>query len=372
MYLPVNDGIDLLIEAIKNAPDIKPIKKKVLDYTPAYSDSTTTPFSTSFTTEDSSDDESQSDSDKTSSDDVNQARARLEETEDTIRNKFEENKELAEIIIDDDKDPEDKYQFDRRVGMEKTDDITETALYNRAEDNLVVESENALESTTVPTLELSDKSDRDEAQENIHIDPKPFVVEDNNVEKTGLENKIKNKKVEEFIADMDEESIVPDPNRKTASEWPPTDIADVTTRAKKRTKMRRVNLEFRENESIDKKTKLEWIEENFGREKEKEFIEIEENKGTELSTMSSNTKAPPTKKANKVDVSALTKEDNDETDKKKKKAKFNTEDIMLKKQMDLLNSLDYGTERSELDEPDSKDSNVEDKYSSDPYPTYFV
>lgn len=31
-FLSVNDGIDLLIDAIKHAPDIKPIKKKVLDH----------------------------------------------------------------------------------------------------------------------------------------------------------------------------------------------------------------------------------------------------------------------------------------------------------------------------------------------------
>ncbi|XP_026728535.1 uncharacterized protein LOC113494412 isoform X2 [Trichoplusia ni] len=371
---PVNDGIDLLIDAIKNAPDIKPIKKKVLEYTPApYVDVTTNSFVPVTETDNPlSDDGSHSDNaeiEKNSGEDS--GRRKLEDTEDNLRTKIQENKVLAEMVAEEDKDPDDKYQYNRKTVLEKGEEYTERPYYNRAGyENVALEADNAVETTTQPIdFEMSEKIYKDDGLDNLNLD-RQINLETNNLEKQVIDQRVDEKKFEVYAGDIDEESILSGGVLTSVSVRPSTATTEYATQAKRsRTKMRHLNLESIDSESIDKKSKLEWIEENFGREREKE-METGDPDDFNITTPRSVTyRTLSTATSEKADLSVLTKEIVD--DDKRRKANLNAEDIIFKKQMDLLNSLDYGTEKAEFDESESKDGNVDERYPSDTFPTYF-
>ncbi|CAH0696491.1 unnamed protein product [Spodoptera exigua] len=426
---PVNDGIDLLIEAIKNAPDIKPIKKKVLEYTPAtYSDETTYPTTITAITENTfTEDDNPSDSEKSSSEDS--GKMKLEDTE----LKLDENKEFVDMVTDDDKDPEENNQYDRQAGNMKVGEITETSYFNRLEQN-IAEPENDMETTTPMPMEM-DLSDKQDSQDDVNIG-KTLTIEQKNLGKAtraesrtrpraevGFKNEadvdavggadveaepapeaavgavmrgrgevvsmseagatdiidMNEKKFEVLAGDIDEEANFSTTTPITGTESPtavPTEFHSTESETiKPKTKMRRLNLESYDSESLDKKSKLEWIEENFGKNIPKDFTDIDEsnNTTTDATIKYLTDKSTEKQVTEKLDVSNLTKEAAEEAEKNKiKTEKQSAEDVMLRKQMDLLNSLDYGTEKGETLEPDSKDTNAEDRYSGDTFPSYFI
>ncbi|KAF9411224.1 hypothetical protein HW555_009938, partial [Spodoptera exigua] len=426
---PVNDGIDLLIEAIKNAPDIKPIKKKVLEYTPAtYSDETTYPTTITAITENTfTEDDNPSNSEKSSSEDS--GKMKLEDTE----LKLDENKEFVDMVTDDDKDPEENNQYDRQAGNMKVGEITETSYFNRLEQN-IAEPENDMETTTPMPMEM-DLSDKQDSQDDVNIG-KTLTIEQKNLGKAtraesrtrpraevGFKNEadvdavggadveaepapeaavgavmrgrsevvsmseagatdiidMNEKKFEVLAGDIDEEANFSTTTPITGTESPtavPTEFHSTESETiKPKTKMRRLNLESYDSESLDKKSKLEWIEENFGKNIPKDFTDIDEsnNTTTDATIKYLTDKSTEKQVTEKLDVSNLTKEAAEEAEKNKiKTEKQSAEDVMLRKQMDLLNSLDYGTEKGETLEPDSKDTNAEDRYSGDTFPSYFI
>ncbi|XP_022818760.1 uncharacterized protein LOC111351189 [Spodoptera litura] len=420
---PVNDGIDLLIEAIKNAPDIKPIKKKVLEYTPAtYYETTTYPTTVPIMTENTfTEDDNPSDAEKSSSEDTR--KMKLEEAE----VKLDDNKEFVDMVADDDKDPEYNH-YDRRAGSMKIDEVTEMSYFNRLEQN-IAEPENFIGTTTPISMEMD--SEKQDSQDDVNME-KTLTIEQNNLDKSvvaesrakpkararagvetveadagagvemdveraaeaavaaevGREGRVitasearvadisdtNEKKFEVFAGDMDEESSTAAPITKSEPSTTVTTEFYSTQTVRSRTKMRHLNLESYDSESLDKKSKLEWIEENFGRDVPKDFTAFDENVNATAATIKPMTiKSIEAQVTDKLDVSNLTKEVAEEAEKNKKKTeKLNAEDVMLRKQMDLLNSLDYGTEKGELFESDSKDPNVEDRYSGDTFQSYFI
>ncbi|CAH0597071.1 unnamed protein product [Chrysodeixis includens] len=363
---PVNDGVDLLIEAIKNAPDIKPIKKKVLEYTSApYADVTTISFVPVAETESPmSDERSLSENveiEKNSNEDV--VKHKLEDTEDTLRTKIKENKVLAEMVAEEDKDPDDKYQYNRKTVLDRVEDFpTEQSFYNRAADDVGLDADIAFETTTMPPMdfELSEKIYKNDNNMRTKIN-----VKNKNLEKQAVDN-VSQKKYEVFTGDMDDEAVLSGTMLTSVSERPTTVTTATIAKNRSRSKMRHLNLESVDSENIDKKSKLEWIEENFGRERHIEFTDPD--KFSKTTTARAVTHRTLTTTTEKTDLSVLTKEIVEDVE-KKRKASLNAEDIIFKKQMDLLNSLDYGTEKAEFDESESKDGNMDER--GDLFQTYF-
>ncbi|KAJ8710438.1 hypothetical protein PYW07_009804 [Mythimna separata] len=426
---PVNDGIDLLIEAIKNAPDIKAIKKKVLDYTPEINLLTTTasaPVTLNTVivedTEPVSDDESLSDSDstdnKTSTSEDN-GKIKIEDNE----RKFKENKEFIDVISEDEKEFDDKFQFDRKVESDKTEEITETAFFRRlgAEENIMHDTENTPETTTntMMPLEMETINDKIDSKDDFNGE-RTLAIESNNLDKPFDYSEASGKKTEAFTEDIDDDSFLPSTIISTTeTETPTSTLAYYPTQVfqteKPVTKMIKQKVESSDYNNVDKRARLKWIEENFGKESEKGLIDSEEIKST-LSII------PVTDKTiDKLDHSVVTrdkgdvndntnerevsderekqnvrKKDNvrgkaiendqsktkrisveinrsdDEAETKKTQAKLSAEEVMFRKQMELLNSLDYGTEKAEVYEQDSKDSNVDEPNTADSFPSYYV
>lgn len=115
------------------------------------------------------------------------------------------------------------------------------------------------------------------------------------------------------------------------------------------------------------KSKLDWLEETYE----------EEVKGDANQTESENTTQAETNTATEVAVQRRNLNRNDNVsniskDEEKKRRKQSAEDLIYRKEMDLLNSLDYGTgEKSEKEGSNSKES-TEDKYAADAFEGYFV
>lgn len=374
----MNDGIDLLIEAIQNAPDIKPIRKKVLDYTPAlYSDTTTTTTSLNISSsaDTKSEDDSPSESDKTSSSD------------DNSQSKLKENKDFIETVADDEKEFEEKLQFDRRAETDKMDEITELAFFSNlggAESNIMLEPDNVFETTTVrliKPLEL-ETSDKLYSRGDLNLE-KTLSGESYNLDKSIDYSEGGGKKIEVYTGDMEEETVIqstvtkePDITSTMSTEFLTKAVQDDNSKAK----IKYQNVETLDNDSVDKKSKLKWIEENFGKETENEFTDFEENNSTLVITPVT-VEAITSKTLDKLDVTSSTRAKSGVSEvverekneiEKKTAAKLSAEEVMFRKQMELLNSLDYGTERAEVFESDSKDSNVEERYTGDSFPSYFV
>ncbi|CAB3232358.1 unnamed protein product [Arctia plantaginis] len=473
---PANDGIDLLLEAIKNAPDIKTVRKKVLVNTPSGSDTTmiTIPRNLLYrSTTDTSVADTESDSETTSNEDSETPKTNT--NEETLKKKIDENKDLFDLI-DEEKEVIDKYQFDRRAGAIPTitDFTTNVALYDDEENKTFGNSLGASETTPLPELaneeENFDKStdhgnknengisdnpsnannnvyentenvnvysntvnnnydmntgygnnddtnaadgnvymgnmaegnihsapDNDHYNANIPKDLKTYdmkasydfskaVTEETVLEKGVAEERIKatedrDKKIETvYTGEIDEEDTTHGTVSGLDSEVTTFIPQEVEIPKNKYISKEIKTLDSYDTEKLDKKSKLEWIEENFRR----EYSHYDEEKGkaheekrenikinTPVTLAPSRTSAPEyNKKKPSVDVSMISNEVSD-TAGKKKKSKINTEEVMFKKQMDLMHSLDYGTEKSEFDETESKDGNADEK-DSENFPTYFV
>lgn len=114
------------------------------------------------------------------------------------------------------------------------------------------------------------------------------------------------------------------------------------------------------------KSKLEWLEETF-EEDVKEANQTAAGNRTEIK-MNASTEVP----THHRDLYRNDNISNISKDEEKKRTKQSAEDLIYRKEMNLLNSLDYGTgEKSDKQESSSKES-TEDKYALDAFDGYFV
>lgn len=336
-----NDGIDLLIEAIKSAPDIKPIKKKVLQYVPVKiigpSDST-------------------------------------ESREENVSKRKKVRKPAAEIVTTTKKEEIEVDDTDivRDEVRKNLDAYTTPAETSTKRDVVIADLSDII--TEYPSKVYMATYDNYENTE------KPFfekVVSD--VKDIGEPNK--GMKKGDTLKEDDSDSIVLDEdNKKVIPKNPPDVYAEAQTEAQvvdsthkarnEKGKMRHYqskNSNKPRTGNKEPKTKLDLINEAY-EEEIKEQITL-------------TTRRPASMKAGRIkgetgnrdkkkmlgDVSSITKEIDELKEKKE------SEDLIYRKQMDLLNSLDYGTEKSTAEESDSKDlSSSLDKVNSDSFPNYFV
>ncbi|XP_045455783.1 reticulocyte-binding protein homolog 1-like [Melitaea cinxia] len=267
---PVNDGIDLLIEAIKNAPDIKLTKKKVLNNDLTQMRKTNT---------------------------IITAHADNEITESNASSSLFENKLKTFESID-----EEHEEFNNSINTN----------FNRN----IYQNSNDID--------------------DLH---KEF----NNV-----------KKYEIFIDDTDEDESFPD-----------TTTIIVETEASITEPTRTLSPNKKETNSNDYETndsknriKLEWVEENINNNEPEKLSQPKETT-TQMSQLVTRTVKANDKYADPI--SSMSQEDS-ETGFKNKEA-----DESYKRQLNLLNSIDYGTEKSFVDS-----ESREDKYNVESSPLYFV
>lgn len=325
----MNDGIDLLIEAIKHAPDIKPIRKKVLLNTPkSASMLTTTEYLELITIRDDS-----------------SSNLNTNSKEENITSQLNDLGKIAQSMDYSDNEIErdnlDKKDFfDGNADMDyyKKDDLAKATF---------IES-----STESPIALLKENTERNEATKQLE---KIY---------TSHEREDHGRKMGSYNAEEEEnttgEPITTGVYCETTSEADyKTEINGLTTEFNVNDiKMRHFNNNDMNNEAnevnnIDRKKGIDWVDANYG------DINDDQNK-TEVTryksetTTSSTTEMPPNENySNEV--------------RKDKKKWYHPEDVVYKKEMNLLNSLDYtvgGYKETKEEESDSKEG-TEDKISAE-------
>ncbi|XP_073962567.1 uncharacterized protein [Choristoneura fumiferana] len=338
---PDNDGIDLLIEAIKSAPDIKPIKKKVLQYVPVKIVGPTNS---------------------------------VESREDNVSKPKKVRKPATEFATTTKKEDAVVDEIDVvRDDVRKTmDSYTTPADFSTKRDIVIADLSDVI--TEYPSKVYMATYDNFENTE------KPFfekVVSD--VKAIG--EPIKGIKKEESPKEDDSDTIVLDEDNKKVIPKNPSDIfAEVQTEAQivasthksrnEKGKMRHynpTNSNHPRKGNKEPKTKLDLINEAYEEEiKEQKTLTTRRPVSMKTSRIKGET-GNRDKKKMLGDVSSITKEIDDMKEKKE------SEDLIYRKQMDLLNSLDYGTEKSAAEESDSKDvSSPLDRLNNEAFPNYFV
>ncbi|XP_045762302.1 uncharacterized protein LOC123865356 isoform X2 [Maniola jurtina] len=326
---PEYDGIDLLIEAIKSAPDIKATRKKVLD--PLNMEMETTKAASSFLN----------------------ANKIIDETVDTSNAIIPKFKTFESI--DEDEESSDLYQYNKKF---------------HKKNNFKQGKFEAKDVTPSYDIDLSD-------------DGKTSAV----LDKTDTKKKDDSKEIEVFIDDADDDAGI----IMTTTESPDKSIVEVeeSETVRYNTPMRTYypHNKLRDEQSVHKDTndtyirqynriKLDWVEDSYTQDEERKelprFIETTTQKLTPTHTILAaevilRTTRKQEKKADKYDnpLSSISRETEDENRKMTKK--LNPENVMYKKQMNLLNSLDYGTEKIEIEE-----DSTEEKSNVEQFPPYFV
>lgn len=285
---PVNDGIDLLIEAIKNAPDIKPTKKKVLnnDLTPMRKTNT-----------------------------VITAHADNEITESNASSNLFENKLKTFESID-----EEHEEFNKSINT-----ILNRNIYQNSNDI-----------------------------DDLHKEFKCNETENNNLDEKLLSVNKDVQKYEIFIDDTDEDESLPDTT--TIVVETETSIAEPTRTLFPNKK--EINSNNYETNDSKNRIKLEWVEEKFNNNESEKLTQPKETT-TQMSQLVTRTVKVNDKYAEPI--SSMSQEDGETGFRNKE------EDDSYKRQLNLLNSIDYGTEKSFVD----SESN-EDKYNVESSPLYFV
>lgn len=263
------DGIDLIIEAIKNAPDVKSVKKKVLDYI-STTESTTNLYS-----------------------DVN------------LNNKSKNIQEISN-------------GFKTFESMDNDE-----------------------------SGELEDNHSNDLKEKNIEKKIATPELEINyNIDKTN--NELAKKTKFEIFFDDDDDVIVENATKFIVQDTETsatTDYNKLPTRT-----LRPIYIDSQEQKG---KAKLDWIEENFSNEKRVDVVTEKILKVTRTLNQ---------KGKHATGTSSMTAESVE------KNEKINVvSDEVYKRQLNLFNTLDYGTERSLLDS-DSR----EDKYNVEALPMDFA
>ncbi|CAH2261180.1 jg17200 [Pararge aegeria aegeria] len=283
---PVSDGIDLLINAIKSAPDIKVSRKKVLEYVPA----------------------------------------RVEE-------------ETTESIL----------TLPNAIKMDETNN---TASY------------------AVPKFKTFESMDEDEENSDYYQYYKKEHKSNNfNWKENGKGYELFTDEPEEDDGDVLTTTKPLDIISKSLTHHIPTRIP-LGILENGQSTSKQANDAHIHNSRI----KLSWIEESYNQEEERKelprFTETTTQKQSPTHAalvLFTRTRVNKKAKLNKYDdpISSISKEITDEESKRTKY--FNSEYVMYKKQMNFLNSLDYGTEKIDID-GDSK----EDKPNVEQFPLYFV
>lgn len=345
-YFTVNDGIDLLIEAIKSAPDVKPIKKKVLQANTLHHAAKTNKIeSASILFSNLSNEDSSFDYSNKQTKEENDTSYIGSETAEQNASQGNDKDQLGKIIFDD--------TNTEAVYYKKDTDTTDPPLI-------------MFETTIVPRAYGRNRAE---------------TTEHNNFDKLEKAVKEETKKIEVYIGDVEEEDNVEVTTTTTLAtdldvEGEPVTITvpmETTEFRLPEVKERQKNInsvDVSGSSDGDKRIPLDWIDE--GDEQDTKEIRSPVNKTTtqRAQTIETTTKVlTTTKKPERLDnISSITKELGDEFDKKRNS--INVEDVMFKKQMDLLNSLDYGTEKSDVEDSESKDG--DERFGGDAFPSYFV
>lgn len=382
----MNDGIDLLIDAIKQAPQIKTIVKKVLDVT------TTESGRIKVLTEVNSS-ESMSDI-KFSKEDIKFSKEDIKfSKEDNSSSQGEEFKlgyhrfNLNEPTIDDD-EGEDSFILNKRA--KNLPSTTELEYYIKdipstpAIQALIRIPSSTSSSTTTLPKELTPSIvfatsgeivrqvdfDKDEKKDN----SLKFDVFDGEVEEDLVVSPSTTASPDmtemnlELTGESTPESTIFDPK---ATSTPSSIEKEDPVVFRRIFRDSEINVKGDNSEPADisasqSKSKLDWLEETY-EEEVKDVIQAEIENTTQAETYIATEVAVQRRNLNANDnISNISK------DEEKRRRKQSAEDIIYRKEMDLLNSLDYGTgEKSEKEGSNSKES-TEDKYAVDAFDGYFV
>ncbi|XP_050356270.1 protein PFC0760c-like [Nymphalis io] len=309
--LPVYDGIDILIDVIKNAPDIKPIKKIVL-----YDDSSQIEQSVAP---------------------INYHRDNLVADENNYTLNFLNNKFKAFESTDNENAHFNDYKVFKPLHMSTHSN------YKQEEITTINDFDILINKPTIVHVDENDKLDT-------------------------LNEKIMNKEKDEmkrydiFVDD----TVKDDTPVDTTTNVIQSDTSTATvlkTKSLYTSSPDKITINNNDVNNSDNKIKLDWIE-VYDNELERENItQVEET--TTMTTTTSEINEKVTRVIKKIHdkyadpVSSTSHEDGDR--------KFNTDDESYHKQTDILNSLDYGTDKAFID-LDSR----EDKDNVDSSPLYFI
>ncbi|XP_061380709.1 uncharacterized protein LOC116775380 isoform X2 [Danaus plexippus] len=308
------DGIDILIEAIKNAPDIKSVHKVVF-----HNDTVETNENVIATTE-----------------------TRLAATF------YNVNKNMEKIHFQQVNDS--VKEFDSMDADEGYADIYDNKTYHQKELKVnrffdIEVTEKVIDTTMEPKVYVANN---DEEKINIILDR---YDTDKGDDKRGFEV---------FTDDTDEEGPIISSSRAPEVETE-MDIEAVTHKMPKRTTMPPQVTETSEKHSVpdaksDKQANLDWTElENSSREEERRDVVERKRSTTQTPTQLATRTLKKAAHKYPEPTSSSSREDEEAQAKT-----VNPEYLMRKKQLNLLNSLDYETEKSVID-AESK----EDKYNSE-------
>lgn len=376
----MNDGIDLLIDAIKQAPEIKSIVKKVLDVT------TTESSSIKISSEVNS---SESISDiKFSKEDMKFSK------EDNSSSQGEEFKlayhrfNLNDPSIEDE-EGEDSFVLNKRAKSRVS--TTEVEYYIKDNPStpaikaLREGSSSTLSSTTTLPKELTPSIvfatsgeiirqvdfDKDERKDNIlKFDIFDGEVEDELIVSSSSTASPDTTEINlELTGESTLDSAIVDPKAPSTPSSIENEDSAVFRRNFRDSEMnvRGDNSEPGDVSASQSKSKLDWLEETYEEEVKGDANQTESENRTQAEINAVTEVAMLRRKLSGNDnISNISK------DEEKKRRKQSAEDLIYRKEMDLLNSLDYGTgEKSEKEGSNSKES-TEDKYAVDAFEGYFV
>lgn len=362
----MNDGIDLLIDAIKQAPQIKSVVvKKVLDVT------TTESSKIKILTEGNSSNSSESSSDiKFSKEDNSSSQAEEFNLE---YHRFNLNDQSI-----DDEDGEDSFLLNKRAKPHPSINVPEYYIIHKPTTPAIKALlEGSLSFTTdipkklTPSIvfatsgEIAKQADfeKDEKKDNSF----KFDVFDGDVEEELASSSTVSPDTIEMTEESNTESTIVDPKATSSPSSVEKEDPEVFKRIFRDSKTNLIgeNIEPGDVSASQSKSNLDWMEETYE----------EEGKGANRAA-AENTTQNKIYAATEVAVHRKNLNRNDNAsniskDEEQKRTKQSAEDLIYRKEMNLLNSLDYGTtEKSEKQGSNSNES-TEDKYAVDKFDVYF-
>ncbi|CAH2056952.1 unnamed protein product, partial [Iphiclides podalirius] len=352
---PVNDGIDLLIDAIKHAPDIKPIKKKVL-HSPMtrVPVSRTTPRVTAETfsyvdniygidsLEKDVNDTSHSEDNQVIFSPVIDGDDKMEDFHKLLQNSKKISNPFKMLKINTGRD---HGQLDFMTTT-STSIITTTPLirYDFYKENTARPVEMV---TSIKTDKHSDEDEKYNSVEHIKSN------------KNEADRKIQSE-IEEYSSNL---ILVTEPDSFLIT-FPTRTEPVITTTTRKFHHMTKEKFEDPETMTYKRKntkSKFGWIDYD----QEENVSKLVQRKSAVRTTITTNT---PKKQTDVNDISSITEEIMDETS-KKHFSKMLPSSVFDK--LNLMHSNEYGTKKSEIGS-ESKEIEQEDTYVNDIFPSYFT
>ncbi|XP_068625236.1 uncharacterized protein [Battus philenor] len=355
---PVNDGIDLLIDAIKHAPDIKPIKKKVLDYsTTTASVTRTSPPATedtfTYTENDNQGDGSEREGNDTSRSDDNQV---VPKTTDEGNNKIEDFQKLIHGTK----------KFKNSFRLSNFNSILKNAKLKPVTTTAPIITTTPIVQYDFLKYSLSGTAETEKYGKLSYTVSTDDKNELNDNYKYANENDRSQVENDDYPPNLSK--AVPEPAVSFHVSVPTRTSPAETTTTRKFHHMVREKFE-NPNKLINKKkhakSKFNWVDydqsEDGGKKIERKTLTKSDKDFKEL-------KKQILRAFNKNDVSAISKEIM-EDDKNTYFDKLLPNAIF--KKMESVNSLEYDATKPEV-ESESKDLEPEDTYVNDVFPSYFV